>query len=569
MKFSLKNYIKENYLNERLQSDILIQNILNDKGKMFYYYKIDGNNSFGKLKKTYEELKRIFIDIFENTYSYDENKEYTQRTNVTPTYNKELIDTDEKMIALHNKYMSLYNTYKKMLSKIFDKPDPQVFGAVLSRRSYGGTFYSTSKDLYNITDDQFTKYTYSQLKADKNLYLNIAGELRNKTTFWFSHNNKLLAVSSDGELVLYAIDNDASDVNTYNGKRFPQNVTQDEIIDKVNKDDRVFSSELKDGSILEWPCVISHGFNGKHYNDLYGYDFINTYLNLNTQICRDVKDESIGKNILTKASKIYKTTTWGANPNDYVIIYSPTQMYTDDSHISMYTNTIDNELRRMLTNNHEGYNDYKMKKPNRYGDSYYKEIGIQTYKWTKDILGKYKPYAGSKQNELFAFGKKLSEYDYTLLYKDDQYCNKIAQANRAKYKNLIQTYKSTKVITKYKKDLDDILSQVNDFTQDGKLFCNLIKTTITKDITLFKSLITLYGVYSKILNTVLNQYGKIQKDIQHIKNLISDQSDTHDEYFRSDLKSEVYNVDNEVINIKEVCIELTEIHNKIKEILEE
>ena len=67
MQFSLKKYITEKYLTERLQSDTVIHDILNDKGKMFTYYKQPYPGTM--YKKALDQFK-ILNDIIYNLIFY-------------------------------------------------------------------------------------------------------------------------------------------------------------------------------------------------------------------------------------------------------------------------------------------------------------------------------------------------------------------------------------------------------------------------------------------------------------------------------------------------------------------
>ena len=65
MSFNLKNYIKENYLNERLQSSILINEILYDSGGFFRYYKMDFENSqYHRVADAVDKMKNILLSLF-------------------------------------------------------------------------------------------------------------------------------------------------------------------------------------------------------------------------------------------------------------------------------------------------------------------------------------------------------------------------------------------------------------------------------------------------------------------------------------------------------------------------
>jgi hypothetical protein len=68
MDFNLKQYINKKYLTEKVQSDILINELLQDN--MFKYYKIArNNNSYSKLLNIYKQLTEI-IKSFYYEYSF-------------------------------------------------------------------------------------------------------------------------------------------------------------------------------------------------------------------------------------------------------------------------------------------------------------------------------------------------------------------------------------------------------------------------------------------------------------------------------------------------------------------
>ena len=51
MRFNLKKYITEKYLNESIQSDIFINKLMNDTGGMFKYYQNPESTSVKKYVK--------------------------------------------------------------------------------------------------------------------------------------------------------------------------------------------------------------------------------------------------------------------------------------------------------------------------------------------------------------------------------------------------------------------------------------------------------------------------------------------------------------------------------------
>ena len=123
MQFSLKKYITEKYLTERLQSDTVIHDILNDKGKMFTYYKQPYPGTM--YKKALDQFK-ILNDIIYNIFPAYSTEAYDSYD-----YQNESIKTDEQKKALHSKYMQTLELYKDYTSKLFIKPDPQILSSVI------------------------------------------------------------------------------------------------------------------------------------------------------------------------------------------------------------------------------------------------------------------------------------------------------------------------------------------------------------------------------------------------------------------------------------------------------
>ena len=72
-------------------------------------------------------------------------------------YDKQKLTTDEEYKALYNKYMSLTDSFFKTLKILLKKPEPQLFKSLIINLYT----YQNTVDLYNITDDQFIKYKYS------------------------------------------------------------------------------------------------------------------------------------------------------------------------------------------------------------------------------------------------------------------------------------------------------------------------------------------------------------------------------------------------------------------------
>ena len=228
----------------------------------------------------------------------------------------------------------------------------------------------------------------------------------------------------------------------------------------------------------------------------------------------------------------------------------------------------------MDDSNLKGYNEFKFDTEKiRQRKLDFEEQQRKIYKWTKDILGKYHPYAGGKSSELFAFGRKLESYDYEKLYGTDDYCNKIARANILRYKKLIAQNRSKIGISNFNKELKEILPQLQAFTQTGKVLCNEIKNIYRNDVIKFKSLMMLYGVYSKLLNNMLQQYGNIQIAISSFKDTYANNKDeAYMSTWAKEQKLKRCQEDSNQIkirirNIKELCNELSSMEQKINETL--
>ena len=97
MQFSLKKYINEKYLTERLQSDTVIHDILNDKGKMFTYYKQPYPGTM--YKKALDQFE-ILNDIISNTFPIYSTEAYDSYS-----YQHESRKTDECQRACNKKYV--------------------------------------------------------------------------------------------------------------------------------------------------------------------------------------------------------------------------------------------------------------------------------------------------------------------------------------------------------------------------------------------------------------------------------------------------------------------------------
>ena len=559
MQFSLKKYITEKYLTEKLQSDILINDILNDKGGMFIYYKMDYPGTlYYKAKQCYNELKKII----ENTFKMWDNK-----VKDDIYYNGDGIISDNDKRTLHKKYMEIFNNYIKYTSKLFIKPDPQLIPSIaLSPVSYG-YFEKYKMDLFNLTDEHFEKYTLQEIKKDKQIKEKVDNAVKHNLCFWINENGKILVASCNNTLKLFSVDNDNSLVKPENGRRCE--LSKDEIENAVKPDNLIVNTlkmPLNDGTELEFPTIARMSFSGDK-RDLVGIDFVDKYLYLHEHNGK-MKLKTVGA-ITSKASNLSKFTGWGSSLNDYVIIYYPEEVHKDfnGSIISTYRSTNDKHYT-LPDSTVQSYNDYKIdpRLNKRKNDQIEAFNNRQTYKWVKDLFGKYKPYANGDQNEYFKYGVKLSDYDYNDLYGDDSYCNRIAKNNIARYKALIAKNRSMIGISNFNDDLKKILPQLQAYTKTGQVLCTEIKKVIRTDRDKFKNLMTLYGVYSKVLQSSLISYGKIQVNIATFKKEYSN-TEEMSSFAVKQLKGTRDNIKSQIDNLSKICDEISQIETKINETL--
>ena len=437
MQFDFKKYITEKYLTERLQSNILIHELLNDKDGMFTYYKLPYPGTIYKKALTcYNLLKSWITSAFvtwDNTF-----KSGGFSIGITN------IDTDEKVKKFHKIYMDKVEEYKDLTSKLFIKPDPQILSSLISGVSkYNtGKFELARRDIYNITDEFFTRYTWQQLKTDKQLYSDVQNKINNCLAFWM-RDGRILCVSRANKIILYNITLNNSYVTELNGKRFSGNMTKETIEDAVRKDNLIVNTlrcTLSDGTELEWPTVSRQSYVGDR-QDLCGIDFVKEFLDINKCIdYKSLKFYQVGK-FISHSSSLAKATSWGDKKDDYVIIYEPDGFYKDEKGNIKSTYIYNGERITYSKDNTNSYNDMKSnmafsdREKNRRVEYEKKENSV--YKWVKDLFGTYQPYANGKNGKMFEFGLKLSEYDYNSLYGDDGYCNKIALQNIKRYKLII------------------------------------------------------------------------------------------------------------------------------------
>ena len=580
MQFNLKKYITKKYLNESIQSDIFINKLMNDTGGMFKYYQNPESTSVKKYVKLQKDLYNIIYKIFINISSYK-----TVKDGKVIYVNQDFNMPDNNVKALHKKYMDEFNEIVKTIYNLLNRPDPTLLSAIIAGPSeYSISFKKNVTDLFNITDVNFSTYKFKDLKGNKALQTKVYTLLNNYFGFFLS-NNKIEAVSRYGRLILLPIDSP----NLYHSYDFKQ-VSEDlkKYIDNIKKEDIIKNRiylKLKSDEILEFPLIEEPHFLFNNYGDegVTAKTLIEEYLNINSSqglLSNLISSKfKIGK-VMSKASLLQKWTKWGNSPEDEIIIYVNTQPYSDDEHNSKINQG--EYSMDYYTSTEKGYNEIKhsgtiVRRKQQRDD--FKEQSAQTYKWIKDILGVYKPYAGGKQTDIWKYGKKMADINYKMLYRDDLNNNKLVNDNISRYKLLIDQAKSLKNTKVFSEQLKNLLAQINQFVVKGQNLIGKIKTTYKEDKDKFKSLMLLYGVFNKTLNIILSRYYNIQITISNfneefnIKNIhnkkdifgnIKSNEDINDE-----IKENITDITNKINDLNKYIPQLTEINDKINTILEE
>lgn len=502
MKFSLSKY-----LTEKIQSSIIINELLNDKGGFFKIYKAtvqsqkgaNNNHYFDKLISLRTRMKYIFTQLHGTSYSY-RSEMFVKKDSIP----------DEKYIKAHTEYMKLYNEYIKQAKRIFTVPSTEALGILLSdvKSSYSSDQVKT--DIQNITDNMFKKYTYAELKKNPTVYntLQMAG-----IVFFMRNDKTILAFMENGNIHMYSPEIYKKYKNLHITGSDSLEELQAYTQDSENFIFMTYSGEIGDET-YEWPIIWKDYYMSgmknmpdivdmlhKHYmlSTSYGYSDNGPYTTNSSKSC--------GK-FLHKGSTLYKETTWGGAPDDYVIVYDP--MKTFGSTARGYFGSL------------QGSNHVKQHKSDV--SAYVND----RYKWVYDIYGDVIPYGGTKEMKsakVFQFMKKFEEWTYNSAYEADKYCKKMHELNSKKYKALKDLTASMKnVSNRYKKDIDNNLAQLEYHLQFSKTvqqhISNLSSSTnkITEELSTITSRYVTYQFYINECMMVLNLLNTNFNDIKSIQN---------------------------------------------------
>ena len=477
MKFNLKLY-----LTEKLQSNIIINELLNDNGGFCKYYKVNydrnSNHLYNKTKRIYNQLNKIFNDLYYKSY-YKNNYEHNSYNNYT----------DDQYKRAYSNYMKLYTEYQKLFVRLFKDPQIDIISCFLkdSDKTLKTSLINNNINISNISDDMFTKYTYTQIKTDKTLYTYILSFINNSnsghTIFWMRNDKTILAVSVSEEVQITA----PFLYSKYENLEYFQALTSNKEKAAIS----TFTDTLSDGTILEWPRVTGRTdvMNSIESDKLVYNEYRDYYTTF-----------KVGK-FLSKASQLYKNTKWGENPDDYIIIYS-----------NDITNTNDNKPSYI---NHQ---NSKLKKNETHKEDV--ELYVTSkFKWINDIFGNVIPYRENNGNStLFSFMKKFEEYTYRQEYKADQYCLKLFNLNRNKYTVLKNILVSTKNInTEISDSYNELINNIKTYTEFGKTVVDYIKKSHKDTL----NIVSLYSAFSYTLNELIFSANTILKMINNTKDSIT------------------------------------------------
>ena len=586
MQFNFKKYIKTKYLNEALQSDILINKILNDKSKIFNYLKDPKSSSYKKLEKIVKQLENIIVKIF---YSQPLDMSYLDKDGNYYIKNKSYIISDNDVKILHKQYKQILNQYINLITKFFDKPEPILLSSIIQGYDKYAKFeHNETIDLFNISDDSFEIFYFKDLKGNKQLKTEVDIKISTSAAFFITEDNKIQAITNNGNILILPLDSDfIQEHNTTYTKQF-SDLKQlcDSKINENNLFMGIIYLELENGEKLDFPVISKQNteifpFQYVPFSEYVGFKFIDKFLNINSNENFIIKNTckynniSVGK-IVSKASTLQKITNWGTSLNDYVIIYTASQPYRENG---MLKSTFNNGADKMYYDMSQlkGYNEFKhssyIKRRSQQRKDF-QEIYDRTYKWVKDLLGKYKPYAGGKQNKIWEYDKKLNQTNYYDLYSDDTYNNTIVRDNIERYRLLLQQTKSIKDIKIYVEELKNIIKNINTYIINSKDFVNKIKETYKTDKDMFKTLMLLQTTYNHTISVIMSQYSYIQHLINifnktyNIKNILSVKNNYES---NSDIdykiKSAMINIKNRLDYLNEYMSQAEEINNKIEDIL--
>ena len=426
MAFSLKQY-----LNESIQSKILFNEILNEPSGFFKYLMCDCEDRYRLPYRSISEypqtkLNRIvyiqgminrIVSMF-TTYSKFEHEDVIKVNNMQHIDGLDSV----KIEQLHTQYVKYFNMFIKYFQLAFTKPEPQLFSEVIT----GQHWYEKIIDLQNITDYNFKKYTYQDIKDNLDYFME--NEMK-YNILWFDENRKFLGLTRSSLVKLVA-----KEYFTESMKHNIENVSSD-IVNRI----KVKKVINYDDKVLEFPFT--------RYISLHD-GFIDGYI---YEIPRNKKYKKAG-NPTSKASNIQKML--GVTKTSYCYVYKPNEIefehdLIDKYNTNMYPDNVSFGFNEVIQNS-------KLKDLKKMSAKLQKR-----YTWEYDIYGKLIPYFSGRNAYLTLVdenGKLITQHDHE---HDHQYydyiCDVIRDENRKRYQKLVTVIRIQKdVVGEYEPKIRDI-----------------------------------------------------------------------------------------------------------------
>ena len=500
-----------NFLNESLQSTSLYREIINEPGGFFKYmqtlpnehnvYNSDGerkkyanHTQIGDARDCLKKIATISMKVFSNHNVPSVNY---RGYHINPELSVEQVK------KLNKRYNDLIDEYVKIITHVFDKPKPSVFGAYVTIGDY-------TSDIFNITDDNFKKITYDEARKDKPGFIDLTNS-NFSTMFWFRSDKTLLAISRGNQILAYGTPNVYNQKDGNKCAKFPLPVESVKLLideSQLFTDPRI--DTLPDGTSVEWPRLNEHTWGGSQR----GYAGINYY---DLIVERSRKMHKVGNPFLT-TSKIRSDAHW---PKDgYVIVYTPTKFAKNRTTGEYNTYNADRY----------GYNEYKQTNMHRQKkrEEYVNSMTFNKYKWEKDIFGDTIPYSLTGTSYIIDVDKEGNIIKHEVK-NDESYADAFNQLIRKKnlehYRYLLKQRENAGEVKTYTKYVKDTVTKTFLYLQKVDKIKIL---SMDLDDNFWTS--RLYGDMQEAVNEILKNISRIKYEVEQLSEYLTNKDDNNDEF---------------------------------------
>ena len=579
--FSLRNYL----LNEALSSDTLQNDILNEPSGFFRYIKI--GNEQNAIVQTYNDTKRVYrhsiyadcqeliIELmqtlkaifgFSESYSYGKyniidlcfesymnEKPYLSTEETPDRLSAEYAKlSDAELIKINKTYLGEVEKLYKKEKNLFNRPNGQVLASIFHGYVRDSKQDSTY-DLMSISDSHFKKYTFTDIKNDKDGIKSLLSD--NKKTiyaFYFNADGYMLGITKAARIYIVnpLIKNTKSGI-VYTEK-FQKLQNAIENFDQYSNVENVIKTKCNNSDkILYWPILKDYTYSSET-----PYNLIRSGLLLN-QLLNHYSHENyqyVNKDITYAASNLRQQLYWGYNKNDYVIIYTPdtslSPLYRTDSNYD-FTDVHNKALSTARSKNYMSAvstaNNYQWKKDALYRIQPYRIGGNSITVFDKDE-NKYKLINPNDPD----FKRLKEKYNIVFSNNPDEYV-KIA---RADFKRKLDAYKKIKgddsFLNQYKNNVHYYQLKVADLMKELQPIEKSVRKVLlnprvnTQDISELKKLLfgasesdlwtkTVYnsnissdGGIQPLLNYIIGCIDQLNKTVDKIISNMSDSGNYHE-----------------------------------------